>query len=878
MINSIYKQLTFQNQPEDQRRLMQTTSLFLFILSITLSFSPIIHTKKITLTNLVWGHWIGFLVWLILFSRLELEYNKLNIKKDRLLLPIISMMSGWGLLTVWRLTPRLGIKQSLWFSISLILIIIGLHQREKVLIALKKYKYVWLVSGLFLTALTFIWGTNPSNLGPKLWLGCCGIYLQPAEPLKLLLILYLAAYFADQQPFSQRLLPLITPTAIMAGLTLMILIFQKDLGTAFIFITIYAGMIYSATSKKEVLILGSLVIGLGLIIGYYLFDVVQLRVDAWINPWQDPSGRSFQIVQSLISVAAGGMTGRGPGMGYPNLVPVAYSDFIFTAIAEEYGLPGSIALILLFILFTYRGLSIALRAQDYYQRYLSAGLTIYIAGQAILIIGGNIRMLPLTGVTLPFFSYGGSSLLTSFIAFFLLITINQHTTEKKSLPKRPTPIVHLLVFFLAGYTLLAGINGWWSIYRGPELIDRTDNARRTISDQYNKRGEILDRNSLPLSYTEGSPGDYVRVYTYPEFSNVVGYTQPFYGQVGIESSLDPILRGLDNQSPWNTWYFHLLYGQSPPGLNVKLTLDTNLQLLAAQYLQNTPGAIVLLNSQNGEILVLYSSPYFNANELDSLWESLQTDPSAPLLNRAVQSLYPPGPSLAPFLIAQTSSFGNLTSQITSLNSNLGGKNFICTKPTSLPATWSIVGKAGCPGPLEFLGDSIGAEELENLFLKLGFYDTPNIQLNLSPPFIPEGITSPSKTSMGQGDILTTPLQMALAATTISNQGNRPDPKIILASQDYRGKWNLDQNSQRLVYVFSQSSANKTAEILQNNNLPIWETTAFALTETGATITWYIGGSLPEENMKYTVVVTLEREDVDLAKIIGQRLLTAVKTP
>jgi hypothetical protein len=100
----------------------------------------------------------------------------------------------------------------------------------------------------------------------------------------------------------------------------------------------------------------------------------------------------------------------------------------------------------------------------------------------------------------------------------------------------------------------------------------------------------------------------------------------------------------------------------------------------------------------------------------------------------------------------------------------------------------------------------------------------------------------------------------------------------LASQDYQGKWNLDQNSQPLVSVFSQSSANKTAEILQNNNLPIWETTAFALTETGATITWYIGGSLPEENMKYTVVVTLEREDVDLAKIIGQRLLTAVKTP
>ena len=877
MINSIQKQITFQNQPADQRRLMRLTSLFLFILSITLTLSPTIHSKKIILNNLIWVHWIGFLIWLILFSKLTTEYNKLEIKKDRLLLPIISMMSGWGLLTVWRLSPRLGFKQSLWFTISLILITTGLHHRERVIIALRKYKYLWLVSGLIITALTFIFGTNPSNSGPKLWLGCCGLYLQPAEPLKLLLILYLAAYFADQQPFSQRLLPLLTPTAFMTGLTLLILVFQKDLGTAFIFIMIYTGMIYIATSKKRLLILGALIIGLGFLIGYYLFDVVQLRIDAWINPWQDPSGRSYQIVQSLISVASGGMTGRGPGMGYPNLVPISFSDFIFTAIAEEYGLPGSIALILLFILFSYRGLSIALRAQDQYQRFLSSGITIYIASQSILIIGGNIRMLPLTGVTLPFFSYGGSSLLTSFLAFFLLIVINQNTSDKKSIPTRPTPIIHLLVFLLSGFTILALINGWWSIYRGPDLINRTDNARRTISDQYNKRGEILDRYSVPLSYTEGSPGDYIRVYTYPEFSNIIGYTHPFYGQVGIESSLDPVLRGTDNQSPWKTWYYHLLYGQSPPGLDIKLTLDSNLQLLAAQYLQNTPGAIVLLNAQNGEILVLYSSPYFNANTLDELWESLHTDPSAPLLNRTAQSLYPPGPSLAPFLIAQTSSFGSLTSQITSLQSNVGGVDFNCTSPTTLPTTWGIVGRVGCPGPLEFLGKTLGADELENLFLKLGFYDSPNIPLELSPPFIPEGITSPSKTSIGQGDTLITPLQMALAATTISNQGIRPYPKILLASED-QGIWVTNQVEYQPVSVFSQSTANKTAEILKENSLPIWETTAFALTETGTPITWYIGGSLPEGDLKYTIVVTLEREDVNLARIIGQRLLTEVQTP
>ena len=171
-------------------------------------------------------------------------------------------------------------------------------------------------------------------------MGCCGIYFQPSELLKLLLIVYLAAYLADRPVESSppsRLLPLLIPTLILTGLALLLLIFQRDLGTAAIFLVLYAVIVYSGTGDYRVLIFSILVLILAAIVGYALFDVVDLRVDAWINPWLDPSGRSYQIVQSLLAVANGGLIGRGPGMGNPGLVPIAQSDFIFSAISEESG-------------------------------------------------------------------------------------------------------------------------------------------------------------------------------------------------------------------------------------------------------------------------------------------------------------------------------------------------------------------------------------------------------------------------------------------------------------------------------------------------------------------------------------------------------------
>ena len=327
-----------------------------------------------------------------------------------------------------------------------------------------------------------------------------------------------------------------------------------------------------------------------------------------------------------MAIANGGLLGRGIGLGNPGIVPLAHSDLIFSAIAEEYGLVGTIGLVLLLSLLAIRGLSAALNARDAYRRYLAAGLTTYLVGQALLIICGNLRLLPLTGVTLPFMAYGGSSLLVSFLSLLLLLHVSNRIDAPPAKLWRPRPYLQLGGIFLFGLAVTSLASGWWVIYRGPGLLSRTDNPRRTISDRFVYRGSILDRANKPINVTIGKPGEYDRLYVYPDLSNVVGYNDPTYGQFGLEANLDDTLRGLKGNPGLTIWWNHLLYGQPPPGLDVRLSLDLNLQRLVDGLLEEHRGALVALNPSSGEILVMSSHPTFDANRLDEKWKSLIGNP------------------------------------------------------------------------------------------------------------------------------------------------------------------------------------------------------------------------------------------------------------
>ncbi len=799
-----------------QNRLLALAAIFLLLYSTILTLAPAARERTWAIP-LHWSQWVGFAIWSVIFALAGWQLRLRLPESDPYLLPIAALLSGWGLLEIWRLEPGFGFRQALWLLVCGLVLLIGTSASPK-LHFIRRYKYVWLFGGIFLTALTLIFGTNLAGGDERLWLGCCGVYFQPSEPLKLLLIVYLAAYFADRLPLMPRILPLLIPSATLTGLVILLLLAQHDLGTASIFILLFAIIFFLASGKKRVLeisLVGLLLAGLA---GYLLFDVVRIRVDAWLNPWVDPSGRSYQIVQSLLAVANGGTLGRGPGLGNPGLVPVAISDFIFSSISEETGLVGSLALLALIGLFIARGIRIALRATDNFHRLLAAGLTAYLGAQSILIIGGNLRLLPLTGVTLPFVSYGGSSLLTSFLALLLLLLISNQPEAEPAPISNPGPY-HLLSALLGlGLCATALTNGWWAIWRGPDLLNRTDNARRVIADRYVKRGSLLDRHGTPIDVSEGNSGSYTRIYLYPDLAPITGYTDPVYGQAGLESTLDPFLRGLQGNPASMIWLDHLLYGQPPPGLDVRLSIDLNLQEKVDALLGDHIGAVVLMNAASGELLAIASHPGFDPNKMDAEAPLLSSDPQKPLLDRVVQGMYPTGDILNPFYQAAG---------------------------LSLPSSQN---------------------NIENLLSSLGFYTAPGVRLPVVPASTRSSVLNAS------------PLQMVLAAAALSNDGLRPPPRLAMAVLTPIQGWVILPALTNPVQALPENGAQNVARALMISGQPFWEYSKTGHRDQ-ATITWYLAGTLPGwKGAPLALAILLEEDNPTFIVTIGQNILNSAIGP
>lgn len=852
---------------EKQSRLLWMAAFFLFLYSIILSLSPAARLGSWEV-EYRWNHWIGFATWLVGTAIIHNQLVRRLPDRDPYIFPIIALLSGWGLLSVWRLEPVMGARQTAWLAVSLLVLGFGLRV-PNLLPLLRRYKYLWLTGGLLLTGITFLFGTYPGGQGPRLWLGCCGVYLQPSEPLKLLLIIYLAAYLADRLPLSFTLPQLIVPTLILIGAALALLIIQRDLGTGSLFILIYTVMIYLASQRRRVLLLSLLTLLAAGAAGYWLFDVVRVRVDAWLNPWLDPSGRSYQIVQSLLAIASGGMIGRGPGLGSPGVVPVAHSDFIYSSIVEEMGLFGAFGLLILFVLLVGRGFRAAIRARNNYQRFLAAGVTTYLVLQGIFIIGGNLRLLPLTGVTLPFVSYGGSSLLTAFISVLLLLQISSRGEDEPAPLNTPQPYLLISGMLIAALIALALLTVWWTTVRRAELTARLDNPRWGISDRYIPRGALLDRNNLPIAQTTGTPGQLKRIYPHLPLSPTIGYNNPLYGRAGLEAGLDRQLRGLSNPEEI-VWLNDLVSGQPPPGLDVRLSLDLELQKQADQLLANHTGALVLLNAQTGEILAMASHPYYNPMDLESDWTNLIQDPNAPLVNRATQGQYPPGASLGPFFLAYLYAKGTLPAIPQDLKETIAQNLGTCAQEPSPPQTLGSIITNGCPGPLVFLAQIIGNDQLDALMGSLGFYERPDLPLAVADPA--DRRTEPFELAgVGQDHQVVTPLQMSLAAATLVNNGLRPAPQLAEAVQNSQGGWTILPGSPSKDTLLVGGTGKAMAGLAQPG-AQTWET--LALANSGEkTFTWYLAGTSPEwQGTPLALALILEENAPETARQIGQSVL------
>lgn len=336
---------------------------------------------------------------------------------DKFIFNLSCILSLIGIIMIYRLDPDSALKQLIWFSVGVtgFIFIVMFFQNIK---RYSKFKYGFLILTFLITPLALIFGED--IYGAKNWIQIGPFGFQPSEIGKLFLVAYLAASLKDYKDRKDLIQPAI---AVMVFLIIMVL--QTDLGSALIVFAVSVTMLYIATSKFKYAFICLLLFSVGAVMSYFMFAHVRVRVEVWLNPLIDPNDRSFQIVQSLVAIASGGLFGKGLGLGYPFLIPVNVSDFIFSAICEEMGILTGIAIIIINFILFYRCMRNAVYVKDMFSRLLVVGYSSTIAMQVFIIIGGVTNMIPLTGITLPFVSYGGTSMIYSFASIGIIQKISE---------------------------------------------------------------------------------------------------------------------------------------------------------------------------------------------------------------------------------------------------------------------------------------------------------------------------------------------------------------------------------------------------------------------------------------------------------------------
>ena len=389
---------------------------------------------------------------------------------DPVMLPVATLLTILGLVMIYRIdvaaaaraelngnpppTPD-GYSQLTWFTVAVILFIsvLVLLRDHRIL---QRYTYTLGLAGLVLLVLPLAPVIGTTVNGATLWIRLGGFSFQPAELAKILLTVFFAGYLVEKRdslalvrtkvvgvglPRMKDLGPIVIAWLVSLG----VLIFETDLGTSLLFFGLFVTMLYIATQRRSWLILGGLLFAAGAVLAYYLFAHVRLRVTVWLDPWSYADDSGYQIVQSLFGLANGGILGAGVGQGFPNLVPFANTDFIVAALGEELGLTGLVAMLLLYAVLIERGLRTAVSVRDPFGQLLAAGLSITVALQVFVIIGGVTRLIPLTGLTTPFLSYGGSSLIANWIIVALLLRVSDRARRPEVTTPSPDDAVTQVV-------------------------------------------------------------------------------------------------------------------------------------------------------------------------------------------------------------------------------------------------------------------------------------------------------------------------------------------------------------------------------------------------------------------------------------------------
>ncbi|HLZ48343.1 MAG TPA: FtsW/RodA/SpoVE family cell cycle protein [Candidatus Limnocylindria bacterium] len=379
---------------------------------------------------------------LAVFGALHVFLVSVGFRGDQLLLPIAVGLTGIGFVLVERLAPTLLLQQLSWLVIAAgAFCVTILVPRD--LSVLARFKYTWALIGVILLVSPLLPGVGREINGARIWVGVTGVaQFEPWELVKLALVIFFAAYLEEYRevlstsprrigPIPLPPIPYLLPIVAMWVVAMLVMVFEKDLGATLLFFGIFLAMLYLATGELAYVLVGLVMLAAGGFVAYHAFGHVAARVDVWLAPFDSDLrfDTAFQLTQGLFSLANAGLLGAGLGNGMPERIPVVWSDFVFDAFTEEVGFVGALALLAFYLVFVYRGMLIALRAPTAFLQLVAAGLSFIVAFQTLVIVGGNAKLIPLTGITLPFVAYGGSSLVTNFVLVALLLRVSDITAR-----------------------------------------------------------------------------------------------------------------------------------------------------------------------------------------------------------------------------------------------------------------------------------------------------------------------------------------------------------------------------------------------------------------------------------------------------------------
>ena len=761
---------------------------------------------------------IGFyLLQVLLFVLVFLFYHLFYKKCSVLLLNNMCMLVAISMIVLTRLSFEKAYRQFIFLAVGVVaMLIIPLLLQKGSLF--RRFSIGYFVVGAALLAYVTFMGST--SYGAKLTIDIAGFSFQPSEFVKIIYVFFIAAMlYKDASP--KRVLL----TSFMSAVFVLLLVASKDLGGALLYFMAYLAIIYVASKNILYFIAGIIGISGASVLGYHLFSHVQTRVAVWLDPTADIDNQGYQICQSLFGIGTGGWFGFGIGEGLPTKIPVVDKDFIFSAISEEFGAIFAIGVLILCVICFISIMNVAVHMTDSFYKYVATGLAVLYATQVILTVGGAVKFIPSTGVTLPLVSYGGSSLISTLCMFGIVqgLYIRNVSLKKKSENAEKQRRVEINVVQYSFVIIFLALTAYFIKFVALDsdaFIYNDYNSRMVLFEDDVIKGQIISSDGYMIAETDvDEDGNETRRYPYKDmFSHVLGYSQKV--KTGLEKQLH--FRLISSHTEFTENLLYDLSDRKIPGDNVITTLDFELQRAAYSALGSYDGAVVVMEPSTGKVLVMVSKPGFDPNTVSEDWEELQE--GSALYNRASQGLYAPG-SIFKIL--------TLLAYMESNPDDYQDYSYTCTGEITVGDTTIHCASGKRHGEVD-LEESF-AESCNTSFANM-MYDIDEdvfqsicdtALFNQELPIAYESMVSSfsiqksdidalkTQTAIGQGNTLVSPLHMAMLAGAICNDGVLMRPQLIERVENYKEEVVEEVGFEEYGAIFTEAQTDILSQYMQS---------------------------------------------------------------